>query len=335
MKRMASVLSVLPLCAGLMVAQTTGAQGQDARSPQTQGQTAGQGQSQDHNQHNQGQATGQHGQTGMQNIGNGQPFYGILVAAGCSGSGMTGGTAGAGHMNTGATTGHAGDQTMMNRTTPGTTSDRTWNTTDRNTAGAADRGATGTGATGTADINRRTPDATTGTDRSDNRTGQTGTTGSTGQHGQTGTAAQHGQTGTTGQHGQTGTTAQHGQTGTTAQHGQTGTTGQYGQTGTTGQQHTGSADRQSDSNWWSTTGDVASADRKGNWNDSCFITPTTTSFMLHTQDGRMIRLDDSSNSKVVSQLQNTQRVQDAHKIFRVRVSGSLSGDQFSVTNIEM
>jgi hypothetical protein len=351
MNRMAKILPALPLCAALAFAQTSGAQGQPQnqnQQPQNQHQSTGQGDKQHQQHQTQSRQTGT-----MQDIGSGQYWYGILVDARCSGSGMTG-TSGGASTHTGS--GQVGGESMMHRNTPGATSDRTWNTTDRNTAGTADRGATGTGSASNPDMNRRTPDATTGMDRRDQRTtGQTGSTGQMDRPDQRTT----GQTGSTGQTDRTDNRAtsadprhdqdhraathssQQGQVGSAAAARSTaGSTDHSGASASnpgtaTGQQHqTGTADRQNQ-NWWSTTGDVATADQAGNWTSSCFITPTSTSFVLHTQDGRMIRLDDASNSRIVSQLQNTQRVQNAHKIFRVKVRGSMSGDQFSITDIEM
>ena len=86
---------------------------------------------------------------------------------------------------------------------------------------------------------------------------------------------------------------------------------------------------------WNSTGDVASANNAGSWDKSCFIGPQSTSFVLHTQDGRMIRLDDASNQKIAQQLQSTGRVSSMNKIFRVRVNGSMSGDQMTISDIQM
>ena len=71
------------------------------------------------------------------------------------------------------------------------------------------------------------------------------------------------------------------------------------------------------------------------WDNACFISPSTTSFMLLTNDGRQVRLDDASNSMVQQKLQSTNRVSSKSKIFRVRVSGDMTGDSVHVNDIQM
>jgi hypothetical protein len=71
------------------------------------------------------------------------------------------------------------------------------------------------------------------------------------------------------------------------------------------------------------------------WDTACFISPSTTSFVLLTNDGRQVRLDDASNSMVQQKLQSTNRVSGKSKIFRVRVSGDMTGDSVHVNDIQM
>ncbi len=71
------------------------------------------------------------------------------------------------------------------------------------------------------------------------------------------------------------------------------------------------------------------------WDNACFISPSTTSFMLLTNDGKQVRLDDASNSLVQQRLQSTNRVSQKSKVFRVRVSGDMTGDSVHVNDIQM
>jgi len=71
------------------------------------------------------------------------------------------------------------------------------------------------------------------------------------------------------------------------------------------------------------------------WDNSCFISPTTTSFMLLTRDGRQVRLDDASNQMIQQRISSTNRVSQKSKIFRVRVNGDMTGDSLHVTDIQM
>jgi len=77
------------------------------------------------------------------------------------------------------------------------------------------------------------------------------------------------------------------------------------------------------------------ASNTGQWDKACFISPTTTSFVFLTKDGRQIRLDDASNSMVQQRLSSTNRVSEKSKIFRVRVTGDMSGDTLHITDIQM
>jgi len=99
-----------------------------------------------------------------------------------------------------------------------------------------------------------------------------------------------------------------------------------------GQSGTGSMDssgRRGASQWES------GSQNTSGWDSACFIGPSTTSFMLLTNDGRQIRLDDASNSLVQQRIQSTNRVSQKSKIFRVRVSGDMTGDSIKVNDIQL
>ena len=73
----------------------------------------------------------------------------------------------------------------------------------------------------------------------------------------------------------------------------------------------------------------------GNMPDSCRITENTTSYALRLPDGRVMRFDDASNTKIRQQLQSTDRVKGQMKIFRVVVKGTASGDTISLDSIQI
>ncbi len=103
-----------------------------------------------------------------------------------------------------------------------------------------------------------------------------------------------------------------------------------------GNNHSGTADRSaSRSNQSDVTGEMTSNTNYGNWDRTCFISPSSTSFVLQLQDGRTVRLDDASNQMVTNRLQSTGRVQSTNKIFRVRVHGTMDGDVLHVTDIQI
>lgn len=327
MKRIASVLSTIPLAGGLLLAQSTTSTNQSqSSSTQTGSQTS-----------QTGSEAGMSGQTG-------NSWYGILVDAKCTSTGMTG-AGSSSSMNTSGSMNHSmhsgTTNQSMNTGTPGSTGGRTWNSTDRNTSGTADRGSVGaTGSTGTTgstgpaantansdlhstaagrdnarDMNR----SNTGTDTRDmDRSGTSSTSSNSGamtaqnRSGQSGTDMNR-TTGATGSG-----------RGLDTQSGNNSMTGSSDRSGTTS------------TSGWNSTAEWASGDNSaGTWDRSCYISPGSTAFVLHTQDGRMIRLDDAANSRIVSQLQSTNRVQNASKIFRVKVTGTMSGDTLSLTDIQM
>jgi hypothetical protein len=71
------------------------------------------------------------------------------------------------------------------------------------------------------------------------------------------------------------------------------------------------------------------------WARSCFISPSTTAFVLKLKDGRILSFDSGSDSQIVSQLQSSNRVQNMDKIFRARVKGNVDGDVIHLTSIKM
>jgi hypothetical protein len=77
------------------------------------------------------------------------------------------------------------------------------------------------------------------------------------------------------------------------------------------------------------------ASNTGQWDKACFISPTTTSFVFLTKDGRQVKLDDASNSLVQQRISSTNRVSQKNKIFRVRVTGDLTGDTLHITDIQI
>lgn len=80
------------------------------------------------------------------------------------------------------------------------------------------------------------------------------------------------------------------------------------------------------------TGEVKTA---GNWDKSCYIGKSTSSFTFQTKDGRMLHFDSDGDSKIKSQLDSSSRVASKSKIFRVKVTGSVDGDTIHLTNIVM
>ena len=99
---------------------------------------------------------------------------------------------------------------------------------------------------------------------------------------------------------------------------------------------TGSADRmvhpQSSGN---NASEMTSNTNYANWEKSCFVSPSTSTFVLRMPDGRTIRLDDASNQMVVERLQSTGRVQSTNKLFRARVHGTMDGDVLHITDLQI
>jgi hypothetical protein len=71
------------------------------------------------------------------------------------------------------------------------------------------------------------------------------------------------------------------------------------------------------------------------WDRSCFVTPATPSYALKLQDGRTVKFDDAGNSRIHSELKSNGRVRKAHKVLRVRVTGTMEGDTVHVSNVHM
>jgi hypothetical protein len=251
-----TILAAVPICAGLMFAQTTGT------DPQTPGTDKN-----DLNRSTQGQS-----------------LSGILVASGCNSSSMNGAWsdkgerssnlknkngAGVGDLNRGTDTAEkrsTGDaNTELNRTTAA-------NQTGVDQSGSMPRG------TQPADLNRNTAGERSVTNP------------------QTGMADRD-------------------------RGGDTSATSKSGEVRT--------ADSAKGRQWES------GASNTGSWDKGCFISPTTTSFVFLTKDGKQLKLDDASNSIVSQKLSSANRVSEKSKIFRVRINGDMSGDTVHITDIRM
>jgi len=111
--------------------------------------------------------------------------------------------------------------------------------------------------------------------------------------------------------------------------GDTSTTASSGGQSGTGSMDSSGSGRRGASQWES------GSQNTSGWDSACFISPSTTSFMLLTNDGRQIRLDDASNSLGQQRIQSTNRVSQKSKIFRVRVSGDMTGDSIKVNDIQL
>jgi hypothetical protein len=85
------------------------------------------------------------------------------------------------------------------------------------------------------------------------------------------------------------------------------------------------------------TGDDMDRDRAtvAGLDNSCRISSQTTAFALRLEDGRVVRFDDASNSKIASQLQSGDRLAHKTKVFRANVRGSMQGDTISADTVEM
>jgi hypothetical protein len=69
----------------------------------------------------------------------------------------------------------------------------------------------------------------------------------------------------------------------------------------------------------------------------CPVTTTTTAFGLMTSDGKFVRFDDPSNTKVVEIVKSNKRWGDAmtrHEPVKVRVVGTRNGDVVVVDRIQ-
>jgi len=257
---------------------------------------------------------------------------------------------------------------MMNRGTPAE-SGRTWNGTDPNTSGTADRTGTSSAnaagsdmnntAAGSRDMNRGTASsasrgrATNSTDSNTSGAADRSGTSTASDMNRTTTASDMNRTTTASNSGYGSRDRNSSNTGASSDMNRT--TGAMDRSDSRGSsdiarnnttpnemsQTTGSAgsargtDTQSGNNNWNSTGDVANSNNAGKWDHSCFISPASTSFAVQTQDGRTVKIDDAGNSKISSQLQSTGRVNSSSKIFRVKVTGSMNGDTLQLTDITM
>jgi len=68
----------------------------------------------------------------------------------------------------------------------------------------------------------------------------------------------------------------------------------------------------------------------------CPVTTTTTTFALQTPEGKYVRFDDPSNSRIVEVVKGNKvwtKSIDEHKPFKVRVIGTPNGDVVVVDSI--
>ncbi len=246
---------------------------------------------------------------------NSQTWYGVLVDSRCSSSGMASGNSGSMPKSTAMSqTTPTGNDSLMNRTTPAQ-SGRDVNTTDRNTSGVADRvGATAGNTAGSRDMNRTTGASDTRATSSSERTTSSNDI-------SRGTATDR----------QTAGDVDH----NAADRRSPSDLGRATPTdmarSTTAASTGNPTDTQVGNNPRGSLGDVAA----GNWDRSCFVSPSSSSFVLQLQDGRTMKIDDAGNSRISSQLQSTGRVSTKNKVFRVKVTGTAEGDTLHITDIQM
>ena len=236
------------------------------------------------------EATTPPGTGGQHEPGREQTFYGILVDAKCTtvGAGTMSGS-GSGSMARTSASSTSDQGSMMDRGTPAQ-SERTWNSTDPNTTGTADRSGTGNGT-------RSTGDATATRGSNARPTGDTGAS--------------------------------------TSRDVNRGGDSDMNRTTTAGI----GADTQSTNNKArNSIGDTASSQAgqgSNSWDRSCFISPSSSSYILQLQDGRKVRLDNAGNRRVTDQLKSASRVSKSNKIFRVKVTGTMDGETLHVNDLKM
>lgn len=304
-----TILAAIPICAGLVFAQTPA-----STSSTDQNSTGSMSQS------------GSLNQSDSTKSASGRAMTGILVASGCSSSSMSGAWQRSGNANQSynsekMNSGTSGD---MNRPTndssnSGNLQSSNRSNTNSTTSDAYDVNRT-TNATAGGDLNRNTGTGTGSGSmgRTDNRSGST-TTGSSRSDMARNTAGTNSEMNSGTQPGDMNRNTVGDRSVNTPQ--------------------TGMADRErggdtsatnSGDNYWEHGGP-----NTGGWDSSCFISPTTTSYVFLTRDGRQLRLDDASNSMIQQRLQSTNRVSQKNKIFRVRVNGDSTGDTLHITDIQM
>jgi hypothetical protein len=264
---MKTLLAAVPLCAGLIFAQTAGqntpAQNGTDKDQSTQGQDV--------------DGSTAKGQSADLNRGaNDHSIYGILVASGCNISSMNGAWSENGQRSSNWKGDlHRSDAGSADRTENSTTGDTNLNRTT--SANPVDQSGSMPRGTQPGDMNRKTVG-----DRAVNNP-------------------------------QTGMADRERGGDTSATTGSQMADQRYGE----GQQ------------WESGAGET------GQWDRACFISPTTTSIIFLTKDGRQVRLDDASNAMVVKRLSSTNRVAQKSKIFRVRVNGDMTGETLHIVDIQM
>jgi hypothetical protein len=300
--KLKTLLAAVPLCAGLMFAQTPS---NDTTTGQS---TTGQDLNRNTGQNTTGQDlnrnTGQNADINRSTRGN--SMYGILVASGCNSSSMNGAWSNSGQNASNWNNNHNG---------------ASYNASDKSSTSASAMDRT-TNAAGGGDLHRSDVGSA-------NRT-ENGTTGDTNLKSST----------ASNQIDQSGSMPRGTQPGDLNRN----TVGDK----SVNNPQTGMADRDKGGDTNATTGSQmadrnhgagqewqSGASNTGQWDKGCFISPTTTSFVFLTKDGRQVRLDDASNSMVQQKLSSSNRVQQKSKIFRVRVNGDMTGDTLHITDIQM
>jgi hypothetical protein len=327
-----------------MFAQTTGSNGSETNQNNTGTTAATQTPAGTNNQ--------QTGTNDQMNSGSGQTWTGILVASGCNSSSMQGAWGSGSNKtssnyqgNTASSMSASNNSYDVNRTTNATAGSTG---TSSYPTSSYPAGSNPAGSNPTTEVNR----ANTGMDRSDNRTGSTMTSN---HHSDLARNDNASSTGTQPGDMNRNTVGDHSvntpQTGM-ADRNRGADTSSTMSSNTSGSNTSGSntyGSNNSNNTYGSNNGGWNSADRVGSanqdwerggqntsgWDRACFITPTTSSFVFLTQDGRQLHLDSASNSLIQQRLQSTNRVSEKNKIFRVRVNGTMSGDTLHVTDIQI
>ena len=233
---------------------------------------------------------------------NGQTWTGILVDSRCTSSGMMSRSSSDMPKSTAMSQATpAGNDSLINRTTPAQ-SGRDVNTTDRNTSGVADRvGATSGNTAGNRDMAR----TSSSSDRASNSSDLS-----------RGTATDRGTSADLNRNSADGRTNADMTRRTPTDMARSTTAASTGNPTDT---QTGNSPPSS----------VAANGNGGNWDSSCFVSPSTSSFVLQLQDGRTMKIDAAGSSKIASKLQSSGRVSTKNKVFRVKVTGSAEGDTIS------
>lgn len=284
MRRWASVLTAIPVCAGFAIGQelpvSTAGPPDATITPAT-----------------------------SKSADSGRSFYGILVDSKCASLGMSSRTSTSTEMprttaqEMSQRTGIASNESLLNRSTPSSTG-RTWNSTDNNTSGSADRIGTASSINRSSSTEPTSKSTVPDPLREVNRPPSSD--------------MNHMPT----------TTARTSSDMPLA----TGNAGSGRGTDTQMASNPGPFNRTGESNPANLTGEFSNVN---NWDKSCFISTTSNAYVLQLQDGRTLKIDDEGATRISSQLQSTGRVASKNKIFRVKVTGDINGDSIHITDIQM